>query len=469
MDDRDLDNRLSQRLRAYESRLPETDAPDPRDIRSRGGLRWPALAGVLGAAAVIGVVLGALILDRPGGLTGQATDTPSATEQVVGESPTADPSPSPESTGSPSTSPPPTTPPLLEIAFHSGTDDTIQSVQGIATRGDVLVAAVNVHQGSSIEPVGPSTYNGAIYVQRGTSEWDPVDTGEQFAGHEFTHLTTAPDGRFVLYSTPMTATAEDGNPEYRWISEDGLTWTSIEPAGGQIAQGPLGSIMATTRRDGDSFVAEIYFSVDAIDWELAYESPPVADLIIDATGAGPEGFVVAMRSRDQLTSPVEAFTRASSDGRSWVTSPPSGAGPEVFSTVAPIGPDWVAATFAQVSPELDAPTSGSMAVWWSANGLDWEPVAQIDDPYGRERFGAPSYLVSTGERLFLSATLLAEGVESRPMGVFSSTDGRIWSMVDLGTEAEVRTARTNGSHLLLGGRAGADALAWRVSPEFLPN
>ena len=80
----------------------------------------------------------------------------------------------------------------------------------------------------------------------------------------------------------------------------------------------------------------------------------------------------------------------------------------------------------------------------------------------------PSHLISAGGHLFLSGALAAEGSETRPIGVWTSTDGSTWEPLDLGGYAEVRAVDGVECCFWLGGRLGSDdgeAVIWRWDPS----
>ena len=158
-------------------------------------------------------------------------------------------------------------------------------------------------------------------------------------------------------------------------------------------------------------------------------------------------------------------TLASADGVSWFISPeqPALAHPQtVLWSLAALGGDWVAGGFSGAS--------GGIPVWWSANGLDWEEVARIEDPEGREWFGYASHLVEADGRVLLSAAFQGEGTESRPADVWTSVDGRSWSRLDLPGNTEIRAATPGGPGMLLAGREGdpaGDGVIWATNEVWL--
>jgi hypothetical protein len=136
-------------------------------------------------------------------------------------------------------------------------------------------------------------------------------------------------------------------------------------------------------------------------------------------------------------------------------------------TVAPLGTDWVAAGWRSVSD-----LARGIDLWSSADGLHWEPAGSIAPPDDVEPFGTrvmyPSHLISRGDTLFLSGARAVEGSETRPLGVWTSTDGHTWEEMDLGGPAEVRAVDGVECCFWLGGRLGRDdgeAVIWRWDPS----
>jgi hypothetical protein len=232
-----------------------------------------------------------------------------------------------------------------------------------------------------------------------------------------------------------------------------------------FAEGPLGYVQAWAGRAGlDASVIELYWSDDALSWELVHSIAAGRDAHVYAAGGGPDGFVVAAR----LGADDGPLMLASGDGRTWFEAPeqPALADDDVVMTVAPVGPDWLAAGWRSV-----AEPAGGIDLWSSADGLLWEPAGSIAPPDDVEPFGTrvmyPSHMISHGGSLFLSGAQAVEGSDTRPLGVWTSTDGRSWEEMDLGGPAEVRAVDGLECCLWLGGRLGrheGDAVIWRWDP-----
>lgn len=252
-------------------------------------------------------------------------------------------------------------------------------------------------------------------------------------------------------------------------STHGATWvpltvpppctpSSPTPAGGEVC--------VSGRYQADSAV---HLSEDGVHWTTAYHVSSPDRTLLDV-GAGPEGFVAVGDAGLSPGSPQIPFVVASNDGKTWLEAPaqPAFIEDDFIIDVEPLGPDWVAVG---THSEGDSPTNlRTWAVAWrSANGLDWERVAEIRDSGPPEAPVTPSRLIAAGGHLFLDIASAAEGSDTRPCGVWESTDGRSWRQLDLGPEAEVNVVIEDGTDLLLGGRSSdsdGHAVIWRVRPEF---
>lgn len=483
----DIDRRLADRLRAYEDALPADHAPEAAAAhRARRG--WPTLvAGGLGAVAA-GALLAFAVGSLPNARFGQAPPTPSTPL-----SPSPSPSPSPSSTpelatasssASPShrpSAPPTTTPrptpspvPPIEEALRIDVGARTALVSAIEPLGDGrFIAAVNTSEWESISAVGPHGMDGSLYVGTSDGGWEQLETGDTFRAIKMTELFVTSAELLVAFGE--LDEYEEGTVSVGFTSTDGRSWTRIADvpwhAEGfvRVASGPLGYVAVTTRHgaSGSSRIIA-YRSTDAVSWSVMYESPDDASYSHHDIGSGPEGFVITGYRLDESIGKGRAITIASGDGAEWfMSSDESSLQPDHYLTaIVPHGGDWVAGAFAG--------DDGVVPVYWSSNGLDWERVATIHDPEQREYFGYAAHLAVAGDRLFLSAAFMAEGTESRPAGVWTSTDARTWSAVTVGAMAEVRDAINLGAEVLFAGRvnevadetlwaADGDAVVWRTA------
>src|SRR5919106_3532130 len=78
----DFDDRLVQRLRAYESRIPAAEIPMTDASPARGRSRLAAAGGVVALGALTGVVLALVLLNRSGTPTGESSPTPTASSSA---------------------------------------------------------------------------------------------------------------------------------------------------------------------------------------------------------------------------------------------------------------------------------------------------------------------------------------------------------------------------------------------------
>jgi hypothetical protein len=332
------------------------------------------------------------------------------------------------------------------------------------------VAAVVTLPEPHVSPAGPLEADTTIYLGDPDAGWTPVDTGTTFQNVDITDLYLTPSGQLGALGIGHLGEGIDGMVAF--TSADGVAWSPIEvnPDQRLFAAGPKGFVQVLlvweTLGSDPVAIPVIEWSADGQAWETVYRADPEAHYTATSLAAGDEGFVIV--ARKGLGDAYRMITLASGDGRTWLESPeqPALADQNAISSVVALGGDWIAAGYSAWVQPLDK-TDGEIPVLWSANGLDWQRVATITDPAQRDGFGFPGHLVEAGNRVFLSVAMLAEGVETRPRGVWSSTDGRNWTMLELGDETEIRTAvdAGDGRTLFLGGRignAGGDAILWAV-------
>jgi len=453
-------------LMDLESSAP-TDAPPPLQARADRRLLW-GLVGAAGVAAVVvGAVIGSSLLDRRG--TGNPSPTPSAsTSSASSTTPVSsasaeptDPSASdaPDASGSPEAIVNP------QIVMREGADDTLQYVVGLAHGSDGRIAAVNVGEGGEVNPTGPWLGAGAIYIETEDGSWELVDTGATFQDVYLTYLLSPPGRPMVLFGGPADTQVPRGFGG-AWTSTDGRTWTEVvvptSGRGAAIAGGELGYVLAAASfNSAESSMINVWWSEDALNWDHVHSVDAGSGANVSSAGGGPEGFVVAART----DSDAPPLILASGDGRAWFEAPqqPSLTADDVVMTVAPVGPDWVAAGWRALS----GPGAG-IDLWRSADGLNWDPAGSIEPDEDWRGQGTramyPSHLIVRGGMLFLSGALAAEGSDTRPLAVWTSTDGLGWQRLDLGGDAEVRAVDGIECCLWLGGRIGqgtGEAVIWR--------
>jgi hypothetical protein len=420
--------------------------------------RWPMIIGA-GAAVVIIALIVILAPDAddvgvtPSGTATAAPQTsdPSATVTPrPSDSMSSAPSPSPSAEGQQDT---------LEVVLRHGDPGTTQVVTGLAEGSAGVVAAVTVYPFAEIPATGGSSNpDGAIYMESADGSWTLVDTGDTFEGIRLGSITRRPNGSLVVNGYIDILFADGGRQTTgAWTSPDGVDWTEVSETQpfGEMASGPLGHVQATY--DREDRVISIFTSADATSWDLAF-TQPLEDGVVRAVGAGPEGFVVVADTFDGDEQTPVIF--ASSDGNAWFQAPPqpSLSPGSIVTRIAPLGTDWVAVG-------LDPGRRGEIATWWSANALDWQEASAVTSD--AELFGYPAELVSVGDRVVLSASQLAEGAITRPIGTWVTSDGLTWEPFELGDEAELRTALVRDDRILLGGRIGrgeSAATVWSWVP-----
>lgn len=448
----------------YEASIPDADSRDPRttDPERRG--RWGRL-GDIGLLAIVGLAVLAFLTIGPRERQ-PLVQEPSATAPplpTASHSGSTAPSPStavspPVAVASPAESP---SAPVIEIVFRHGAPGTLQFVTGLIEADGRRIAAVSVQAGELISPTGPWVGDGAIYVEQADGSWSRADTGGMFDSIRIRYLLAPADGPLVLYGGPAYPPPDPREVTGAWTSTDGMTWTevSVEPHNGLIAEGPLGYLQALVARDeSGSATLQIYTSSDALAWQLAHSIDVPPSSFVWAAAVGPEGYVVTY---DEALGDTRSRVLASADGSAWYPAPeqPSFAPDDIVMAISDLGTDWVGAGWSGFD-------SSAIALWWSADGLNWERVGTLTADI--ESFGAPADLFEVDGRLFLNVSLALEGIDTRPAAVFTSVDGRNWEMVGVGPEAEVRTGLATDCCLLLGGRIGieaSDAVIWRLDPE----
>lgn len=440
-------------------RLPGSLDPEPVGVRRD---RWRRIGGV-GLLAIVGLAVFAFFVFGPGGRQPLAEEPSASAPALPAASQPGSTAPSPSMADSPIASPaesPQAAPP--EIVFRHGAPGTLQFVAGLAEADGRRVAAVNVLAGEGISPTGPSVGDGAIYVEQADGSWTQAQTGGTFDSVRIAYLLAPADGPLVLYGSSAYPPPDLREFAGTWTSTDGMTWTevAVEPHNGLIAEGPLGYLQALVARDDESGSAtlQIYTSSDALSWQLAHSLDVPPNSFVWAAGVGPEGYVVTY---DEARGDIRSRVLASADGSTWHPAPeqPSFAADDIVMAISDLGSDWVGVGWSGFD-------SSAIALWWSADGLNWERVGTLTADI--ESFGAPADLFEVDGRLFLNVSLATEGIETRPAAVFTSVDGRNWEMLGVGPEAEVRTGLATDCCLLLGGRIGiqaGEAVIWRLDPE----
>lgn len=471
MTDLGFDRRLSDRLAAYESRLPDAAAPSTDDALRRDGPRWP-LIGVGALAAVAAVLALAVLLGGPRDDIGDASPSPSASVLET-SAPSASPSdPPPSETAAPSVlaspSPPNPTADLLwtEVAAFA-VDGGASSVSAVLEHDGGLVA-VGVAYDEPLPILGPTPpHEGRVWLSVDGTDWEDVTPAGTFERVALRFLQVAADGALIAHGWQESADGFAIGEAVTFESADGRSWQPIAQPFGDgawpnvMAQGGRGSAAIVTDPTGPTL--SVWWSADGRAWERVHD---LGDQVSFALGAGDDGFaVVGTRSSGGTAEP---FAIASGDGQAWfeADAPP---GPAV--AVAPRGGDWVAVS-RDPTTVLGQPSEAQ--VWSSTNGLQWTPIGvyalgtvEREDVTCSE---IPDSLLDGG-RWLLSGTTLSfgcseGGVQTRGTTVIS-LDGEDWRALsfaapatELGLGTRIADALDVDGRLLLVGDRDRVATFW---------
>jgi hypothetical protein len=361
----DHDRRLAERLRRYESRVP--DPLTPPEIVGVSRRSWVPLAGV--AAVVLLAVALATTLSVVREPTGQASPTaaaseapsPSPTPAAASASATSSPSETESSTQQPAS---PSAPP--GVAFDVEWED-------VATVIDTGTVMSVTEDGGSFHVLG-SVAEGAVVWSSNDGEtwarallpfpagWEPGPPTSVYAEH----LVAAGDRTLIVGS----AVALDHLNVIVWQSTDGVTWTEV---------------------DTGAFKTDAYRALDVA-------SGPAG--IVAVTHRYGEGKGSAWRSQD--------------GGRSWTEHRPVG-GPMTAYAVVGTGDRYVIA-----GDELDAEFNRSPRIWTSPDGAAWTPAAVE----GSDGTGSIQHVALDG-----AGTWVAAGTLDGRSVAWRSSDAVTWSLV----------------------------------------
>ena len=298
-------------------------------------------------------------------------------------------------------------------------------------------------------------------------EQQPIELGID----DVTLIGVAPrsDGRLLLVGRAPGSGANPDAPPPRsvaWVSDDAATWEefalpiSDDATIASLAHGPKGYVLGASTPyvefapGTDQTPGELWFSANGIDWTKTYEG--AADVV-----AGDEGFVAVQSALAAGPSAVAA----SADGLTWVPSDPVAA---PLLDVAPLGGDWVATGYGG--------EPATIFVFHSANGLQWEPVLDVNDLTGRDgpktgrglnelAINGASLAGGPGHAFLTLTNNHCCAQMSWNYGVWGSSDGTSWMLAVEG-DAHISSVASAAGIEVLGGHLGrGDAAAFWIGEQ----
>jgi hypothetical protein len=308
---------------------------------------------------------------------------------------------------------------------------------------------------------GPASHAPQVWQSSSGDAWESQEIRGIDPGAYFAAVVGLPDGSLrALGSIDDIATGVQAGFA-AWDSPDGRTWARIDAgvdADFQLhafASGPKGITIIGDRFSATDAATEIWYSSDGIEWRRVYSVPITDDAPAALTdiGAGEDGFVAT--GYRGLSDAPEPFVVASGDGQNWFEAPPQPALDEMGTggQVAALGGDWVIA----------ANGEGSVPIWRSVDGLQWERVATIDTSSIEDGRVSSAALVSVPDGLFLTIQPGCCRAFPSPIGVWTSGDGQAWQMSSFPAESMLRAAVSTSITTILAGNLGgreADATIW---------
>lgn len=299
----EFDERLVQRLRAYESRIPEGEIPMTDAPRSGSRISGPAIAAVTVVGILAGVLLAVVLLNRPAAPVGESSPTPtisSAAESSPSAASSASPPAPPPASSSPAASPPGESPGTIVLGE-----------QGTA------VVAASGPSGAVIlgyEDAGPTAWH-----SRDGREWQPANVPTDGTADLRPIRVVASDLGYVAAMANCLTECFGGE---LWYSADGMTW----------ADGPTsltGGLLVHLAAGGPGFVAiaidpyaagspgvtpTVLVSNDGLNWEAGQPPELEASSIQALSSVG--DLIVAVGTQGIELGTLDA-SWTTTDGLSW--------------------------------------------------------------------------------------------------------------------------------------------------------
>ena len=297
----EFDERLVQRLRAYESRIPDGEIP-MTELQSTRRSRSPlAAGGVIAVGAIVGVLLAVVLLNRPASETGQ-NPSPSASGQAT---PSAEASVVPSESADPSSAAPSASAPAEAYTTIMLGDQGTAVATTSGPSGAVILG---------FDDDGPLAWHSAD-----GRTWQPASFSEAPAADMRPTAVVASDLGYVAVMANCTTECFGGQ---MWYSAAGTSWEAGSAA-------ITGGILAHLAAGGPGFVAiaidpfaagspgvtpTVLTSADGQTWE----SDQPADLLeanVHALGSM-DDLLVALGTRNAETGQLEG-SWITADGRTW--------------------------------------------------------------------------------------------------------------------------------------------------------
>jgi hypothetical protein len=350
----EFDRSLGERLRAYEARVPAAPAPNLPILASapsRGPRSGWLVGGLVGAGGVAaGLILVAILANRPSPPTGQESPTPGPT---LNSSPPV------------TTTPTPSTPEQLSATGISGLggDDEMRAL--IEVDGQLV-------------GVGRHGLQGAVWTSADGRSWTLAPSLPESPAELTTTMTSVASGPEGLVAVGSSTAIDFSTPRI-WHSLDGQHWTSVYGLGAPdpavvaffgkvdaVTNGGPGYVaLGISSDDGLTGRPQVWTSADGRSWTAA-NAEGLSGSVSDVVGGA--GMLVAVGGADGAAAYV------STDGTSWTAAPPQQSlqGAEMRSIAFAHGA--FVATGALIGPGDTFPSTP--AVWLSRDGLHWSLVLQ---------------------------------------------------------------------------------------------
>jgi len=361
----EFDERLTQRLRAYESRIPDGEIPMTQTqstSRSRSSL---AAGGVIAMGALAGVVLALVLLNRPTDEVGDSSPSPSASDDA---SASTEASTSPTQSAAPSASVPAPSAPTESYTTIVLGDSGSATVATSGPEGAVILGY------DANGPLGWHSPDGRLWLEltlpEGSADLRPM-------------AVVASDLGYV--AAMAHCTNECGGGEL-WYSADGVNWfdTPMSIAGGVVAHLAAGgpgfvAIAIEPFASGSPGVTPTVFTSETgQSWEPGQPSDLLESNIHALASMGDMIVAVGTQGRPEGGSFDASWT--TSDGINWERFDEDSDRAAVFD-LAWNGEQLLAVGQGScpggVGLGLQCPGEANIA-WQSADGRTWQPA--LADP-----------------------------------------------------------------------------------------